>query len=48
VRTLDSTFSSTFSYEDFSKPLPALLYNLSTGEAQLAPDPGFVQLSWVT
>jgi hypothetical protein len=42
------SFSSTFSYEDFGNPLRALLYNLSTGEAKLAPDAGFVQLSWVT
>ncbi len=42
------SFSSAFSYEDFANPLPALLYNLSTGQAQLAPDAGFVQLSWVT
>lgn len=42
------SLSSTFSYEDFGNPLPAILYNLSTGETQLAPDPGFVQLSWIT
>jgi len=42
------SLSSTFSYDDFANPLPAVLYNLSTGQTQRAPDAGFVQLSWVT
>ncbi len=42
------SLSSTFSYDDLANPRAAVLYNLTTGETRLAPDPGFVQLSWVT
>jgi hypothetical protein len=42
------SLSSTSSYDDFSNALPAVFYDMSTGKTQLAPDPGFVQLGFIT
>lgn len=42
------SLSSTFSSDDLANPLAAVLYNLTTAETRLGPDPGLVQLSWVT
>jgi len=45
---LPLSLSSTLSYDDLTNPLAAVLYNLTTAETRLAPDPGFFQLNWVT